>query len=388
MKLLSVINKCTREQIRNFWILILTVSMAPFFVFIYYLIIESSKPHYDLLILNQDNGIQTMGARINYGDLLVQSAEEFQNGTPEIPLSITKSDNKHTALKRLRTQKTDALVIIPENFSEVIHNPDMANDTINAEIEFIGDLTNINYMVSAIWANEILNQYMQELTQENEPIKIKETSLGFSGSINDFDLVVPGILILSIIMLMFSATVAIVTEVEQKTIIRLKLSKITAFEFLSGVSIVQIVVGLISVLLTGIIAHLLGFDFRGSFGSLLLIAVLTSISIIAFSLILAAITKTVSEVLIVGNFPLFLFMFFTGAAFPFEAKELFTIAGYSVTLPGLMSPSHAIIALRKILILDMGLKDVVPEIIVVVLLTIIYFLIGIWAFKARHMKVE
>ena len=388
MKLLSVINKCTREQIRNFWILILTVSMAPFFVFIYYLIIESTKPHYDLLILNRDNGIQTMGATINYGDLLLQSAEEFENDTSKIPLSITKSDNKHTALKRLRTLKADALIIIPENFSEVIHNPDMANDTINTEIEFIGDLTNINYMVSAIWANEILNQYMQELTQENEPIKIKETSLGFSGSINDFDLVVPGILILSIIMLMFSATVAIVTEVEQKTIIRLKLSKITAFEFLSGVSIVQIVVGLVSVLLTGIIAHWLGFDFRGSFWSLLLIAVLTSVSIIAFSLILAAITKTVSEVLIVGNFPLFLFMFFTGAAFPLEAKELFTIAGYSVTLPGLMSPSHAIIALRKILILDMGLKDVVPEIIAVVMLTIIYFLIGIWAFKARHMKVE
>ncbi len=388
MKLLSVINKCTREQIRNFRILLLTVSMAPFFVFIYYLIIESSKPHYDLLILNLDKGIQTKGATINYGDLLLQSSEEFKNGTTEIPLSIRKSDNKTAALKRLRTQKSDALVIIPENFSEVIHYPNRINDTISAEVEFIGDLTNISYMVSAIWANEILNQYMQELTQENKPIKVKETSLGYSGSINDFDLVVPGILILSIIMLMFSATVAIVTEVEHKTIIRLKLSKITAFEFLSGVSIVQIIVGLVSVLLTGIIAYLLGFDFRGSFGSLLLIAVLTSISIIAFSLILAAITKTVSEVLIVGNFPLFLFMFFTGAAFPFEAKELFTIAGYSVTLPGFMSPSHSIIALRKILILDMGLKDVVPEIIAVVLLTIIYFLVGIWAFKTRHMKME
>ena len=388
MKLLSVINKCTREQIRNFWILILTVSMAPFFVFIYYLIIESSRPHFDLLILNQDKGIQTMGASINYGDLLLKSAEEFENDTTEIPLSIKKSDNKQAALKRLRTQKSDALVIIPENFSEVIHYPDLVNDTINAEVEFIGDLTNISYMVSAIWANEIFNQYMQELTQENKPIKVKETSLGYSGSINDFDLVVPGILILSIIMLMFSATVAIVTEVEHKTIIRLKLSKIGVFEFLSWVSIVQIVVGLVSILLTGIIAHLLGFDFRGSFGGLLLIATLTSVSIIAFSLILAAITKTVSEVLIVGNFPLFLFMFFTGAAFPLDAKELFTIAGYSVTLPGLMSPSHAIIALRKILILDMGLKDVVPEIIAVILLTIIYFLIGIWAFKARHMKVE
>ena len=140
-------------------------------------------------------------------------------------------------------------------------------------------------------------------------------------------------------------------------------------------TIFWIIIVTIGILLIG---SLLGFDFRGSFASLLLIATLTSISIIAFSLILAALTKTVSEVLIVGNFPLFLFMFFTGAAFPLEAKELFTIAGYSVSFPGLMSPSHAIIALRKILILDMELKDVVPEIIAVILLTIIYFLIGFW----------
>ena len=67
-----------------------------------------------------------MGATINYGNLLLQSAKEFENDTTEIPLSIRKSENNQTALKRLRTQKSDALVIIPENFSEVIHNPDMA----------------------------------------------------------------------------------------------------------------------------------------------------------------------------------------------------------------------------------------------------------------------
>jgi hypothetical protein len=75
---------------------------------------------------------------------------------------------------------------------------------------------------------------------------------------------------------------------------------------------------------------------------LLLIAVLASISIVAFSLILAAVTKTVNEVLIVGNFPLFLFMFFTGAAFPMKGNELFNVAGYAITIQGLMSPTHAI----------------------------------------------
>jgi len=154
------------------------------------------------------------------------------------------------------------------------------------------------------------------------------------------------------------------------------------------VSVVQIIVGLVSILLTLAVALSMGFDHSGSLGMLIFIALLTSISIIAFSLILAAVTKTVNEVLIVGNFPLFLFMFFTGAAFPIEGKSLFTIAGYSISLQGLMSPTHAISALKKVMIMEMSFSDIVPELISITLLTILYFTIGVWAFKRRHMRVE
>jgi len=126
----------------------------------------------------------------------------------------------------------------------------------------------------------------------------------------------------------------------------------------------------------------------GSFGIMVLIAILTSISIIAFSLILAAICKTVNEVLIIGNFPLFLFMFFTGAAFPLEGKALFHIAEYPISLQGFMSPTHSISALKKVLIMEMNMQDIFPELLSIIVLTIIYFVIGVWAFKRRHMKVE
>jgi len=388
MKLISIIKKSFTEQIRNFWILILTVSMAPFFIFIYYLIIEASTPQYDLLILNRDKGIEDLTGNINYGVFFTKAAKKIEKDTFDIPLRVKTIDNRQQAIKKLKSKKTDALVIIPEDFSVRIQQLSGYNDSSAIEIEFIGDLTNINYMISAIWANEIVNNYIFEATGKRNPVQIKETSLGVSGAIDDFDLVVPGLLILSIIMLMFSATVAIVSEAENKTIIRLKLSKVSTFEFLSGVSIVQVFVGLISISLTLIVAVWLGFDFRGSFGILIFIAVLTSISIIAFSLILAAITKTVNEVLIVGNFPLFLFMFFTGAAFPMKGKELFSIADYPITLQGLMSPTHSISALNKVLIMGMGLKDILPEIIVLLVLTLIYFIIGVWAFRRRHMRVE
>jgi ABC-2 type transport system permease protein len=170
-------------------------------------------------------------------------------------------------------------------------------------------------------------------------------------------------------MLMFTSSIAFVSEVENKTIIRLKLSEISTFEYLAGISLVQLMVGIISLLLTLFTAIILGFNYTGSLLIMILIAGLTSLSIISFSLIIAAATRSAAEVLVVGNFPMFLFMFFTGAAFQ-----------------GLMTPTHAISALNKTLVMSMDFASIIPEIISIVALTILYFLIGAIIFKRRHLK--
>lgn len=188
-------------------------------------------------------------------------------------------------------------------------------------------------------------------------------------------------------MLMFSASIAIISEVETNTMLRLKLSKLRAWEYLTGVSIVQVVIGIIAIFLTLAVAVTMGFDLQGSLITLTLIAILTSISIVAFSLIIAAVTKTANEILIVGNFPLFLFMFFTGAAFPIKAKALFHLLGYPVSLQGLMSPTHAISALNKIMIMNLSVQDITGELIAIIVITVFYLVIGIVLFQRRHMKV-
>ncbi len=388
MKILNVIQKSFKEQMRQFWLLLLTISMAPFFIFVYYLIIESSKVSYDLLVVNMDKGAQQLSRNINHGKMLIKHTKEMQKSEIGIPLKVKTAVDRDLAIKQLKTKKADALIIIPVNFSQRLQEMSNTENAISPEVEFIGDLTNVNYMITAIWANEALSEYITEVTGKSPPLKVKERTLGSSAKMDDFAYSVPGLLILSIIMLMFTAAIALVTEVENKTMLRLKLSRLSAFEFLIGISTVQIVVGLISILLTLAVAVGLGFEYSGNLLPLLLIAVLTSISIIAFSLILAALTRTVNEVLIVGNFPLFLFMFFTGVAFPVKGQILFTIFDYKMTLPGLMSPSHAVSALQKIMIMDMGLRDILPEIIALLFLTLIYFIIGIWVFKKKHMRVE
>jgi ABC-2 type transport system permease protein len=199
-------------------------------------------------------------------------------------------------------------------------------------------------------------------------------------------MIVPGILILSLIMLMFTASIAFVSEVENRTIMRLKLSKISTFEYLSGISVVQLFVGIISLLLTLFTAIALGFNYSGSLLIMVLIAALASLSIISFSLIIAAVTSSAAEVLVVGNFPMFLFMFFTGAAFPLKGNTLFTVAGYPISIMGLMTPTHAISALNKTLVMNMDFASILPEIISIIILTILYFITGAIIFNRRHLK--
>lgn len=388
MKVVSVINKSFREQIRNFWILVLTISMAPFFVGVYYLILESYVAKYDLLVLNHDLGITDSTGALNHGDMLIEGASLILADSSDLPFRVKKAESREAAIDMMRNRKADALIVIPRDFSRQLSSLTTSGEQSGINMEFIGDLTNIEYMVCAVWANAAITQYVDFTLQVRGNIHVSETSLGTSGSITEFELMVPGLLIIALIMLMFSATIAIVAEVENKTIMRLKLSNLSTFEFLAGVSIVQVLVGMASILLTLAVAIAAGFSHYSSVGMLVFIAVLTSLSIFAFSLILAAITKTVNEVLIVGNFPLFLFMFFTGAAFPLEGKALFHIGGYPVSLQGLMSPTHSISALKKVMIMEMSARDILPEILALIFLTTVYFIIGIWAFRRRHMRVE
>ncbi len=374
--------KSVKEQIRNFWILILTVSMAPFFVFVYFLINEASQPHYRALIVSLDQGVELNGECINLGETLLPQFQAYMAEVENMPLSVRSTTTREIAINKIETRKADVLLVIPDHFSE-----DVFSETHSPpEVEIVGNLTNTGYLISAVWLGEMMDELLAEYSGQSRLYQIKETALGLSGQIDDFEMWMPGMLILSIIMLMLSATIAIIVEVDQGTILRLKLSRINAWQFLVGVGSSQVLVGIIAIFLTLAAANSLGFEMRGAFSSFLLITVLTSISMIAFSLILAAVTRSVTDVLVVGNFPLFLFMFFSGAAFPISPEAWFYLGDYGVSWQTLMSAAPAISALQKISIMGSGLRDVAGELIVLLVMTLIYFGIGVWGFKRRHLN--
>jgi hypothetical protein len=79
-------------------------------------------------------------------------------------------------------------------------------------------------------------------------------------------------------------------------------------------------------------------------------------------------------------------MFFTGAAFPIDGGKLFTLGSYTVMLNDVLSPKFAVEALNKVLIQGLETGETIPEMIALLVLTLLYFVTGTWAFRKRHMS--
>ena len=385
MRWFDVFIKGVKEQVREFWILIMIVVMAPLFIAIYFLMAETEDPEYNVILVNLDRGTHHLGGAFNLGDSILAHAR-LLSAVPEMAmLKISTGSNREHAIEKLRNKQADVLVVLPEDLSLSVVGP--SDSSSPARLELVGDVTRMEYIVGAVWSEELINQYVLLAADIRMPVSWTETTLGFSGQRSYFELYVPGLLILAIIMIIFSASAAIVREPEIRTLERLKISRLTALEFLGGISLVQILLAILSMVLALLTAVALGYTvLPGTLGFILLISLLTALSMVSFSLLVAAMCRSVKEVAIIGTFPLFLLMFFTGAAFPISGGELFTIGEYTLRLNDILSPKFAVEAMNKVLIRGMEVKDTLPEMGAIVLLTLLYFVTGTWAFRRRHMR--
>ena len=181
MKILSIISKSLKEQFRSYWILLLSLSMGPFFIFVYFLIMETSKPEYTVLIANNDSGITTNGQKINHGNDFTTYFKHLKTDKIATPFTVNVIPDKNIGIEKIKNKKADALIIIPDSFSRDIEKRRLNDSSVTPTVEFIGDLTNTEYLISAVWANEILNEYALQATHNKRVVEVKETALGSSG---------------------------------------------------------------------------------------------------------------------------------------------------------------------------------------------------------------
>jgi len=175
-------------------------------------------------------------------------------------------------------------------------------------------------------------------------------------------------------------------EVEAGALRRLRITPMTSFDLLGGITTALTLVGVASVLLTFYTAVALGFHSQGPLWIAILIGALTSLSVIGVGLIVACFSKTVSQAFVIANFPLGALMFLSGSIFPLPKVVLFTIGGQEIGLYDILPPTHAVVALNKVLTLGARLDEVAYEMTALLALSIAYFAVGVWLFQRTQMR--
>jgi ABC-2 type transport system permease protein len=388
MRFISVLRKCAREQRRDLWVLGLSLAFAPLFVFIYWMWTGGNVTmSYSVLVVNQDSGVTLAdGSILDAGQLVIREMEvlTFQDGSPI--LRVKPISDRSEAEDLLRKQKAAALVILPPDFSKVIAESREGDATPTTEVELVGDLTNPYYTVAAVMAFTAIDGYTVAATGEYRPIELIETALGDSAARTEFELYVPGLFVLAVIMMLFQASMMVAREIEGGKLQRLRASRLTAFELLGGISTWLVLVAILEVLITFAVAAALGFRSQGALWIAILVGVIASFSIIGVGMIVASFSKTVSQAFVIANFPFGFFMFLSGAAFPVPMGSMFTLWGHDFHLADLLPPRHAVTALNKVFTLGAGLGDVVFELGALAILSILYFGLGVWLFRKMHLN--
>ncbi|HEY3383639.1 MAG TPA: ABC transporter permease [Vicinamibacterales bacterium] len=389
MKVLSVCRKCAREAKRDKLLIALSVSFAPFFVFLYWLTFPSFIPSYGVAVLSEDtpsalaSGVAVDGAR----ELTARLAAQM-DASGRAMLHVERVSDRRAALRQIADRKVSALVVIGPRFSEAIAAARDDREAVSPApvITFVGDLSSPTYAVAAVLANAALDGFVRSTLGAPSLVAVHEEPMGGSGVRSDFEMAVPGILVFAVIMLVFQTAMWVTREAESGTLRRLRMTSMTAWDLLGGTSIVLVAIGIASVVVTFLTAIAFGFHSQGPMWLAVVVGAVTTVSIIGVGLMVAAFCRTVTQAFVVANFPLGLLMFFSGAMLPVPRPTLVTVAGRAVAIWDLLPPTHAVIALNKVLTLGAGLGEVWFELTALVVLSSAYGLIGVGLFTRLRMR--
>lgn len=387
MRAITVCSKTLREMSREAWMLGLTLAFAPFFVLLYYLITAGGSTTYTILIIDNDAGIQLAdGTTLHAGRQAVEALASVTYADGQPLLKTRQVSDLAEAEPLLRDRAAAAYILIPRNFSQTLAGLQSGDRSVTTQLIFGGDLANPYYMVGVNLSLTAIDSYVMQATGQQPLIGYKEEPLGASAARTEFETYVPGTLIFAVILLIFLASMTVAREIETETLRRLQLTPMKSVEYLGGVTAALVLIGTASFALAFACALAVDFRSEGPAWAALLVGAITCLSVIGLGMIVASFTRTVSQAFIVANFPLAMMMFFSGVVYPLPKVVLLTLGGREIGLYDILPSTHAVVALNKILSLGAGFGEVVYEVTALVILSVGYFLVGVWMFKRVHLR--
>ena len=388
MRTLAFFKKTLLENLREWKILSLSLIFAPFFVYVMYGYFHASPTTYTLLVQNHDGaGSVASGSSRPAAEDLMAAWKEAARADGSRVFKVIEIQSIDEAIRQLMKREADVLVEIAAGFSASIDamrasraaTPPLLTNRVNQ--------ANLRSTMAMAFSDYVAFQYAFVAARTLPPLLVTVEQVGGLRELSEFEMYMPALLVLALIMVMFTAAASLIKEVDKGTMSRLMLSKLSTAELLVAVSLSQVIIGTATLLLAYLAGVSVGYEPRGSLAAVLVVAAVSTVAVVAISVLVAAFLRTIFELLTVGCFPFFILMFFSDAMFPLPKIPMFRVAGNVVNVTDILPTSLTVRAFSAILNDGASLGGVQFELAGIVVLTAFYFAIGIWLFRRRHMRV-
>lgn len=354
----------------------------------------------------------------------VMNKTNYPGGNDKKIFSIVEETNLGKAMNELEQRNYDALIIIPDNFSNAtisainnnyklqqgVYLHDIVNvirasqnKTVhfpiveNASIQIIGDDGFLNYQIS----KEIISLFIDGFRESFSPLSAQsgKVSVNLEAVVTKnysvFDNIVPGIMVLALLMQggMLSAIITQEYEVPYKTFTRIRLSLIHPWDYIIGATLVQLAITPIQIGVLFGASFILGFSPAGNIVLSFIILWIGTLFGLTLTFISAAIFTNAESAGASSGYLATPLAFASGAFFDIPPitlmKNIFPTATggtRDLLVWDLIPSTHLMNALKPVLLYDSSLDGVIIDLTFFLLLTLVLLGIAIFVFKKRRFQ--
>jgi len=410
---------------------------------------RGSNPH-EIAVINHDKGetvfLDNVVQQRNFGDSfsrLLGNATYENSSTNLFHLNNVSEDKANEMLK---SRSIDALIIIPENFSEAFAS--MINNSVRTEITSTvgaqvmgntiigqnpipntiagnnplpeasnvsvaliikGDTGYIDFGTTQAAITELLDHYKDNVIGEaiagasardatfksqlpGDFVSAEILPLSGTQSFSLFDYLVPGLIVFGILLQVSIITTSLTREIQTGTLNRLKLSKMRSFDLLLGTFILWLLITIIQVLVLIIVAIVLGYKWQGDVSSLglaTIIGIIAGMASISLALLIAAFVTNERQAGSLSAMIAVPMAFLAGTFMPLPKEAIGQFNGRTYQIYDILPWTHAITALRSVLTYGSGVNgDVIFEVRSLIILASILFVVGVVTFSRVRLRAE
>ena len=356
---------------RDPFLLVLTLSLGPFFVILYKLIFLQGMTLYEVIIVKPD-----LEAGVYIEEFIDEMEQKrYPGGAPLFEFKMV--GNEKEGLEKI--QNHDAHILLEFN---------LENGT--ADVQLTGDFSNPYFVISSQLTQNQLKDYFTSKFGFSPPLSIDEIAMGNSGNKSEFESYIPGLIIFSVLSLLYLFSIMLVKESESNIFYRYRLAGIGGMKFMISYSLPFLLLSMLAVSLTLITAFILGFHSAVSpeldFLMSLLVCALLTLSTIGISFIVAALSSNSMHAFQAATFPFMILVFFSGSVYPFPKIVIAEIGRRSIGLFDILPSTHGVTALSKILTFSVSPAGLAYELILMLLLSVVIYFFGAVLFYRKRLS--